>query len=157
MWLKGCISCTLRLPCSTTTSSPGEGYEAGRSCWACLWPEICAQPYLPAHTLLMQQYSLSACCYLYCSNVLLTKDLRACIADLGIAQAVCSHARSIAGCTYSHAAPEQLLGKRCTQAADMYRCGLLVCTEDCLPALPLAHLDVSLPDHSAALCLGPGS
>ncbi|KAL4422558.1 hypothetical protein ABPG75_008755 [Micractinium tetrahymenae] len=60
------------------------------------------------------------------SNVLLTEDLRACISDLGVARAVGSSAVTAAGCTFTHAAPEQLLGERCGLAADMYSFGVLL-------------------------------
>ncbi|KAL4422644.1 hypothetical protein ABPG75_008841 [Micractinium tetrahymenae] len=60
------------------------------------------------------------------NNVLLSADLRASLADLGMARAVGSRAVSVAGLTCTHAAPEQLLGQRCTLAADLYAFGVLL-------------------------------
>jgi len=58
--------------------------------------------------------------------VLLSADLRAGLADLGMAKIVGSQAISAAGMTSTHAAPEQLMGQRCTTAADMYSFGVLL-------------------------------
>jgi len=57
---------------------------------------------------------------------MLTNNLRACIGDLGIAQSLGTRARTAVGFDCSHAAPEQLLGQRCTLAADMYSFGVLL-------------------------------
>lgn len=65
-------------------------------------------------------------CSWTCSNVLLTEDLRACISDMGMARAVGSCARTVPGFTFTHAAPEQLLGQRWTQAADIYGLGVIL-------------------------------
>ncbi|EFN58982.1 hypothetical protein CHLNCDRAFT_137604 [Chlorella variabilis] len=59
-------------------------------------------------------------------NVLLDSDLRACLGDMSMARMVGSKARSAAGFCCTHAAPEQLMGYRCTLAADMYGFGILL-------------------------------
>jgi hypothetical protein len=55
--------------------------------------------------------------------VLLSVDLRACVADLGLAQmlGLTGAARTAVGCSQLYAAPEQLMSDRCTLAADVYR------------------------------------
>jgi serine/threonine protein kinase len=60
------------------------------------------------------------------ANVLLDEDLRAYISDFGVARVVGQSARSVAGFHWVHAAPEQLLGERCSYPADMYSFGLLL-------------------------------
>ena len=61
------------------------------------------------------------------ANVLLTRDWRARLSDLGVAQALgAASARTAAGGSRLYASPEQLLGKRCTLAADVYSLGLLL-------------------------------
>ncbi|KAL4423507.1 hypothetical protein ABPG77_003640 [Micractinium sp. CCAP 211/92] len=60
------------------------------------------------------------------SNVLLSEGWRACVSDLGMAQMVGQEARSAAGFTATHAAPEQLLAQRCSLAADVYSLGLVL-------------------------------
>ncbi|PRW45691.1 serine threonine- kinase receptor R831 [Chlorella sorokiniana] len=59
-------------------------------------------------------------------NVLLSQDWRAALSDLGVAQAMESAARTAVGGSNLYAAPEQLLGERCTLAADIYSLGLLL-------------------------------
>ncbi|KAI3433944.1 hypothetical protein D9Q98_003746 [Chlorella vulgaris] len=59
-------------------------------------------------------------------NVLLTRDVRACLGDMSVAKAVGSQARSAAGFCCTHGAPEQLLGFQCTLAADLYGFGILL-------------------------------
>jgi len=123
--LKAYTFCTLRLGLCTATSSPGEAMcTCLGACPACL-PEwwlyagvhpTCRQ--LPAHCT-----TPLAC---PCSNVLLTESLRACICDLGACRVLGSQPRSVAGFTCTHAAPEQLMGLRCTLAADMYSFGVLL-------------------------------
>lgn len=52
--------------------------------------------------------------------MLLTAGGRACLADLGLAQALgTAGARTAIGFSCQYAAPEQLLGRKCTLAADM--------------------------------------
>ena len=76
----------------------------------------------PAH---LQTRSLSPSTVLSrlpcCSNVLLSADGRASISDLGVAQVAGSSARTAVGYNRAYAAPEQLVGVRCTLAADIYR------------------------------------
>ena len=57
------------------------------------------------------------------SNVLVSAGWRASVSDLGLAQVLAGSARTAVGFTRVYAAPEQLLGQRCTLAADMYRWG----------------------------------
>ncbi|PSC70012.1 leucine-rich repeat family [Micractinium conductrix] len=59
-------------------------------------------------------------------NVLLTGDLRASVSDLGLAQTLglAGAARSVAGYSRVYAAAEQMMGMKCTLAADMYSFGL---------------------------------
>ncbi|PRW56560.1 S-adenosyl-L-methionine-dependent methyltransferase domain-containing [Chlorella sorokiniana] len=59
-------------------------------------------------------------------NVLLSQDWRAALSDFGVAQVLAGSARTAAGGSNLYAAPEQLLGRRCTLAADMYSFGLLL-------------------------------
>ncbi|PSC76706.1 exostosin-like glycosyltransferase isoform B [Micractinium conductrix] len=59
-------------------------------------------------------------------NVLLSEDMRACVADLGMAQMLAGSARTVPGGTNLYAAPEQLMGLRCTLAVDVYGLGLLL-------------------------------
>ncbi|KAL4440185.1 hypothetical protein ABPG75_003186 [Micractinium tetrahymenae] len=59
------------------------------------------------------------------ANVLLSGDGRACVSDLGLAQVLVGPATAV-GCSRIYAAPEQLLGQRCTLAADMYSFGILL-------------------------------
>ena len=61
-----------------------------------------------------------------CSNVLLSDDQRACLADLGFAQVLGSAARTAKGGSRLYAAPELLMGARCTLAADVYSFGVLL-------------------------------
>jgi hypothetical protein len=64
---------------------------------------------------------------LLCSNVLLSDDHRACLADLGFAQVLDSAARTAVGGSRLYAPPELLMGARCTLAADLYSfCVLLI-------------------------------
>ena len=59
------------------------------------------------------------------SNVLLSEDMRASVGDLGAALWLGgAPTASIKGFTQSHAAPEVLLGRRCTLAADIYSLGI---------------------------------
>lgn len=59
------------------------------------------------------------------ANVLLGTDWRARLSDLGTAQALgAGSARTAAGGSRLYAAPEQLMGERCTLAADVYSFGL---------------------------------
>lgn len=51
--------------------------------------------------------------------MLLDGDGRACLADLGLALALGTGAATAVGFSRQHAAPEMLLGQRCTLAADM--------------------------------------
>ena len=61
------------------------------------------------------------------SNVMLSKDMRACVGDLGAALFLGSAAAASAlGFSSTHAAPEVLLGERCTLAADIYSLGILL-------------------------------
>lgn len=60
------------------------------------------------------------------SNVLFDWKGQAFVADMGVAQLGGSTARSALGCSGTHAAPEQLLGERCTYAADMYSFGIML-------------------------------
>ena len=53
--------------------------------------------------------------------MLLSADWRASISDLGLAQVVGGGARVPVGYNEAYAAPEQLVGVRCTLAADIYR------------------------------------
>ena len=59
-------------------------------------------------------------------NVLLSVDWRAHLSDFSVSQAVVDTARTAAGGSTLHAAPELLLGQRCTLAADMYSLGILL-------------------------------
>jgi serine/threonine protein kinase len=61
-----------------------------------------------------------------CSNVLLDEDLGAHISDLGLARFVGSGTLSAHAFSLTHAAPEQVLGQRCTLAADVYSFGVLL-------------------------------
>jgi hypothetical protein len=61
-----------------------------------------------------------------CSNVLLSDDHRACLADLGFAQVLGSAARTAMGGSRLYAAPEVLMGARCTLAADLFSFGVLL-------------------------------
>jgi serine/threonine protein kinase len=61
-----------------------------------------------------------------CSNVLLSDDQRACLADLGFAQVLGNAACTAKGGSRLYAAPEQLMGARCTLAADVYSFGILL-------------------------------
>lgn len=61
-----------------------------------------------------------------CRNVLLSADGRACLSDLGLAQALGAGVRTAAGFSRLYAAPEQLMGQRCGLAADVYSFGLLL-------------------------------
>jgi len=56
--------------------------------------------------------------------VLLTEDWRACVSDLGMAQVLAGSARTAVGYSRVYAAPEQLMGQRCTLAADLYSMGV---------------------------------
>ncbi|PSC74771.1 serine threonine-kinase [Micractinium conductrix] len=60
------------------------------------------------------------------ANVLLSADGRASISDLGVAQVAGSSARTAVGYNRAYAAPEQLVGVRCTLAADIYSFGVLL-------------------------------
>ncbi|KAL4439180.1 hypothetical protein ABPG77_004082 [Micractinium sp. CCAP 211/92] len=60
------------------------------------------------------------------ANVLLAADGRACLSDLGLAQALGAGIRTAAGFSRLYAAPEQLMGQRCGLAADVYSFGLLL-------------------------------
>ena len=60
------------------------------------------------------------------SNVLISADWRASVSDLGMAQVLAGSARTAVGFSRVYAAPEQLLGQRCTLAADMYSFGVLL-------------------------------
>lgn len=60
------------------------------------------------------------------ANVLLSADGRACLSDLGLAQALGAGVRTAAGFSRLYAAPEQLMGQRCGLAADVYSFGLLL-------------------------------
>lgn len=57
------------------------------------------------------------------ANVLLGQDWRAHLSDLGLSQVIANTARTALGFSCTYAAPEQLMGQRCTLAADMYRRG----------------------------------
>ena len=59
--------------------------------------------------------------------MLLSADLRAHVADLGVAQWVGSGGRTAPAGTRMYAAPEQLMGQRCTLSADMYSLGIGAC------------------------------
>ena len=62
-----------------------------------------------------------------CSNVLLSEDMRASVGDLGSALFLGSAAAASAvGFSSTHAAPEALLGQRCSLAADIYSLGILL-------------------------------
>ncbi|EFN50972.1 hypothetical protein CHLNCDRAFT_141610 [Chlorella variabilis] len=60
------------------------------------------------------------------SNVLLDAGLTASISDLGVARFVGSSALSAGAFCLTHAAPEQVLGQRCTLTADIYSLGILL-------------------------------
>lgn len=57
-----------------------------------------------------------------CSNVLLSTDWRASIADLGVSQVVGGDTHKPLGFNRVYAAPEQLMGLHCGLSADIYRC-----------------------------------
>ena len=58
---------------------------------------------------------------------MLTEDLRASVGDLGTALWLGSAATASAvGFSSAHAAPEVLLGERCSPAADVYSLGILL-------------------------------
>ncbi|EFN52572.1 hypothetical protein CHLNCDRAFT_138568 [Chlorella variabilis] len=59
-------------------------------------------------------------------NVLLDGGLRASIGDLGNARVVAGSGASVGPFCLTHAAPEQVLGQRCTLAADVYSLGILL-------------------------------
>ena len=62
-----------------------------------------------------------------CSNIMLTADTRACVADLGTALHLNrDETASVVGFSNTHAAPELLLGGRCSPAADVYSLGILL-------------------------------
>ncbi|PRW45625.1 hypothetical protein C2E21_6054 [Chlorella sorokiniana] len=61
------------------------------------------------------------------SNVLLSHSLRAYLADLSMSRVLEGTACTARGGTACYAAPEQLLGERCTLAADIYSLGVLLC------------------------------
>jgi len=63
-----------------------------------------------------------------CSNVLLSEDFRACLADLGMAQTLGTGSHVATGFSRLYAAPEQLMEQPCSLAADMYSFGLLLTT-----------------------------
>ena len=58
--------------------------------------------------------------------MLLSGDQRACLADMGFSQALGSAARTAVGGSRLYAAPEQLMGARCTLAADLHSFGVLL-------------------------------
>lgn len=58
--------------------------------------------------------------------MLLSADGRACLSDLGLAQALGAGVRTAAGFSRLYAAPEQLMGQRCGLPADVYSFGLLL-------------------------------
>ena len=58
--------------------------------------------------------------------MLLDESLSGFIGDLGMARIVSSITLSKAGFTLTHAAPDLLLGQRCTPAADVYSLGILL-------------------------------
>ena len=60
--------------------------------------------------------------------MLLSEDWRAKVSDLGMAQVLAHSARTAVGFSRVYAAPEQLMGQRCTLAADM-----CACPRGCLP------------------------
>lgn len=60
------------------------------------------------------------------ANCLLSADGRAALSDLGVAQVLASRARTAAGGSSFYCSPEQLLGQRCTLAADVYALALLL-------------------------------
>lgn len=70
---------------------------------------------LPAHPLILPCPRSNH----LCSNVLLSEDWRAKVSDLGMAQVLAGSARLAVGFSRVYAAPEQLMGQRCTLAADM--------------------------------------
>jgi len=61
-----------------------------------------------------------------------------------VATVINSQARTAAGFCCSHAAPEQLLGQRCTLAADMYSFGVLL-VELTTQTLPKSRKKLQLP------------
>ena len=62
-----------------------------------------------------------------CSNVMLTEGLRARVGDLGSALWLgCTAVASAVGFSSTHAAPEAMLGERCSLAADIYSLGILL-------------------------------
>ena len=58
--------------------------------------------------------------------MLLDEHSRACLADLGLAQVITSRARTARGQSLLYASPEQMLGERCTLAADVFSLGVLL-------------------------------
>ena len=61
-----------------------------------------------------------------CSNVLLSKSLRASLSDFETAQVVAASTCTVKGYSLLYAAPEQLMGQRCSLAADMYSFGVVM-------------------------------
>ena len=79
----------------------------------------CTDPYLHSCT--------HSCALPACSNVMLSEDLRACVGDLGSALFLGSATgASAVGFSATHAAPEVMLGERCTLAADVYSLGICI-------------------------------
>ena len=62
-----------------------------------------------------------------CSNIMMTSDMRACVADLGTALLINrDETASAVGFSHTHASPEVLLGRLCSSAADIYSLGILL-------------------------------
>ena len=89
------------------------------------------------------------------SNVLLTEEFRAKITDVGLAQVLpmsknyLSSVGDTAQGTFPYAAPEQLMGTRCSTAADMYSFGVVLwemCTGE--PPVRGRMRDVRVPQEA---------
>ena len=90
--------------------------------------------------------------------MLLSEDLRGHLSDMGVSQVLGgASAATAVGCSHVYAAPEQLLGKRCTLAADMCVCCVHATTPCLLPGMPSTDRQLGVPllsQRTAPSCAG---
>lgn len=122
-WRRRCTSCTAA-PSSTLTCE-------GRPCPAVLRAACCVLPGQPARLAVPSTHPPAVprppSCAHPCSkspNILLSTDNRAKLADVGWAQILYHSYITGDGGTFNWAAPEQLIGLKCTAKADVYSYGL---------------------------------